>query len=271
MPISYLQALILGIVQGLTEYLPVSSKAHLILVPKIFQWNLSEQVNFIFNVLVQQGTLLGVIIYFWDDLWQIIASVFRCLLKGKPLAEPLAKEGWLVVLASVPAAFFGLTFKKQIEALFNSSAVTLSLLLVTALFLIISEVIGKKGHEHVNTRNALAMGFAQSLALFPGISRSGSTISWGMVSGLKRESAARFSFLMSIPIMIGASLVAGKDLLDSPELLQQMSGPVAVGFIAAAVTGYIVIKWFLRYLKTHSLYIFAAYCLAVGGIGLFLI
>ncbi len=263
-----IQALVLGVVQGVTEYLPVSSSAHLVLVPMLLDWHFPKDQEFIFDVLVQLGTLVGVVVYFASDLWQIAKHVWLGLLRRKPLASPEARLGWLVVLATIPAAIAGICLKKYVQAYFESPRSVMIFLLVTAGLLILAELLGKPKRAEVNTKVALVMGFMQVAALLPGISRSGSTIAAGVLSGLSKESAARFSFLMSIPIMVGASLVAGKDLLDSSINFSQMIGPVLVGMITSAVTGYFVIRWFLGFLKTQSLLWFALYCAIVGGCGL---
>ncbi len=263
-----MQAIILGAVQGVTEYLPVSSSAHLVLVPLLLDWHFPREQAFVFDVLVQLGTLVGVVIYFASDLWKIGTHMWLGLIKRKPLASLEARLGWLVILATIPAAIAGICLKKYVQAYFESPRAVMFFLLVTAGLLILAEFFGKQKRSEVKTKDALAMGFMQVVALLPGISRSGSTITAGVLSGLSKEAAARFSFLMSIPIMIGASLVAGKDLLDSTADFSQMFWPILVGMATSAVTGYFVIRWFLGFLKTQSLLWFALYCAIVGGFGL---
>ncbi len=263
-----MQAAVLGVIQGVTEYLPVSSSAHLVLVPLLLDWHFPKDQEFIFDVLVQLGTLVGVIVYFVNDLWQIATHMWLGLMQKKPLATVEARLGWLVILATIPAAIAGVCLKKYVQAYFESPRAVMFFLLVTAGLLILSEFLGKKKHTEVKTKEALAMGFMQVVALMPGISRSGSTITAGVLSGLSKEAAARFSFLMSIPIMIGASLVAGKDLLESTANFSQMLWPLLVGMTTSAVTGYFVIRWFLGFLKTQSLLWFALYCALIGGSGL---
>jgi undecaprenyl-diphosphatase len=262
------QAVVLGIVQGVTEYLPVSSSAHLVLVPLLLDWHFPHDQEFIFDVLVQFGTLVGVIVYFSRDLWQIATHLCLGLVQKNPLASPEARLGWLVILATIPASIAGICLKKYVQSYFESPRAVMFLLLVTAGLLMLAEFLGKKKSAEVKTKEALIMGFMQIVALMPGISRSGSTIAAGVLSGLSKETAARFSFLMSIPIMIGASLVAGKDLLDSNTNFSQMLFPVLIGMTTSAITGYFVIRWFLEFLKTQSLLWFAFYCALVGGSGL---
>jgi undecaprenyl-diphosphatase len=264
------QALILGIVQGLTEYLPISSSAHLVLVPHIFGWNFEPSEAFVFDTLVQLGTLLGVLYYFFTPIQQVIFSVVHGLALKKPFHNEDARLGWLVVLASIPAAFFGFTFKEDLAHYFSSPRASSYCLIITGLFLCGAERINTLLTKSTPTKkDALLIGFAQSLALFPGISRSGSTIAAAMACGLNRSNAARFSFLMSIPVMIGASFIAFYDLLHNEQLIKHLVVPLALGFMSAALTGYMVIRWFMNYIGRRRLDIFALYCLIVGLWGVF--
>ena len=265
---SVLQAFILGIVQGVTEYLPVSSSAHLLLTPYFLGWSIDKDINFVFNVLIQLGTLFGVFVYFSKDIWSITVAFLHGIKTKKPFYNENAKLGWLLIVATIPGAFFGVTFKSSIVPYFSSIRSTFLFLLVTAFFLVLAELLGGRKNTVVKTKHALAMGFAQSLALFPGISRSGSTIAFGVFFGLTRAAAAKFSFLMSIPIMFGACAVALDEVLLSEELLSALWLPLLVGFVTAAISGYFVIKWFLKFLRQRSLYWFAAYCLGLSLIGL---
>lgn len=266
---SFLQALLLGIVQGLTEFLPISSSAHLVLVPFFLGWSLPEQQAFIFNVLVQDGTLLAVIIYFWKDLWNIITHFFQALFQGRPFSDPDARLGWYLILATIPAGLLGLIIKKVVEAAFNSVIATAIFLLVTAAILFIAEWIGKRERRlsDINWLDALWIGIAQAVAIFPGISRSGATIAGGLARNFERPSAARFAFLMSIPVMLAAGLLEGLDMIKTPGL-ESFLPVVAVGFVTAAVVGYFSIRWLIGYLMHHSLRVFAYYCIAIAAITL---
>jgi len=262
------QALILGIVQGLTEYLPVSSSAHLVLVPRLLGWHVVPQEAFVFDVLVQLGTMIGVFCYFFTPIKEVIISVLKGIILRKPLHNQDATLGWLVALASIPAALLGFTFKSQLAEYFSSPLASCYFLIITAFFLYAAEWLGQSIKKQVpSKKDAMFIGLAQGLALFPGVSRSGSTIAAGMACGLNRIDAARFSFLMSIPVMIGASLVASVDLINDAHLIANLLVPLTVGFISAAITGYLVIKWFMDFLSTRRLFIFAAYCLGVGVLG----
>lgn len=268
---SFLQSLILGIIQGLTEFLPVSSSAHLVLVPYILKWKIPESQVFPFDVLVQIGTLLAVIIYFRKDLWEIIRGFVLALVKRKPFENAEARMGWYLILATIPAGLAGIFLKDKVEAAFNNPRITAIFLFVTALFLLSSEFLGRKSRklENLGWRDALVTGVFQAFSIFPGISRSGSTITGGMLRNFERPTAARFAFLMSIPVMIAAGIFSISDLLDVPDLGGFL--PVLiVGFIAAAIVGYLSIHWLLRFLNKRSLIYFAAYCVLLGSLVLIL-
>jgi undecaprenyl-diphosphatase len=261
-----LQSFILGIIQGLTEFLPVSSSAHLVITPMIFRWEIPAQQAFTFDVLVQLGTLLAVIAYFWRDLTQIVRAVLLGLAQRKPFASPLSRLGWLIVLATIPAGIIGLLIQDLVEQAFGNPRLTGVFLLVTAALLTAAEKLGKRSNnlEQLTWLDALWIGFFQALSIFPGISRSGATISGGMFRAVDRPSAARFSFLMSIPILLAAGLLAVKDLTQVSNFSSQVP-TLLVGFTAAAVTGYFSIRWLLHYLSHRSFYVFAIYC-AVAGV-----
>jgi undecaprenyl-diphosphatase len=265
--VTIVQAIFLGIIQGLTEYIPVSSSAHLVLVPKLLGWQFSPKESFIFDVLVQLGTLLGVLIYFSAAIRQVCVAVLQGLIARDPWSNPDSRLGWLVVLATVPAALIGLLFKDQLALYFSSPTAACYCLIFTGLMMIAAEKLSKRFDRGMNQFDAISIGFAQSLALLPGVSRSGSTIAAGMACGFSRTEAARFSFLMSIPVMVGASLIASIDLLNDAELLAQMAMPLAAGFLAAALSGYLVIRWFMAFLGTHRLFLFSCYCIVVGVSG----
>jgi len=260
-----LQSLILGIIQGLTEFLPISSSAHLVIVPYLLGWEIPAQEAFIFDVLVQLGTLLAVIVYFRKDLYKIIIAVIDGLIHKHPFSEPAARMGWLLVLATIPAIVAGVLFKDPVERAFGSPLATGLLLFGTAALLVIAELVGKRNRQIENTSwmDALIIGLFQVISLLPGISRSGSTISGGMIRNLERPSAARFSFLMSVPVMIGAGTLAVFDLIRLPNFSNQLP-TLIIGFITAAVVGYLSIRWLLAYLVNRKLYPFAIYCSVVA-------
>jgi undecaprenyl-diphosphatase len=261
------QAFILGIVQGLTEFLPISSSGHLVLVPFLFGWELNPEQVFPFDTLVQMGTLVAVIIYFWKDLVSIVIAVFKGLADRKPFGTQDARLGWLLVLATIPAGLAGLLLEDMVEAAFHSARATAFFLLVTAALLLIAEWLGKRSREmdSLTWKDALWIGLAQVLSLFPGVSRSGSTMAGGMTRDLKRSDAARFSFLMSVPIMLAAGGYSVYKLLKMPGLADFL--PVmAVGFLTAGLVGYLSIRWLLGYLQNHSLKGFAIYVTVVAAV-----
>jgi undecaprenyl-diphosphatase len=261
------QAFILGIVQGLTEFLPISSSGHLVLVPFLFGWELNPEQVFPFDTLVQMGTLVAVIIYFWKDLVSIVIAVFKGLADRKPFGTQDARLGWLLVLATIPAGLAGLLLEDMVEAAFHSARATAFFLLVTAALLLIAEWLGKRSREmdSMTWKDALWIGLAQVLSLFPGVSRSGSTIAGGMTRDLKRSDAARFSFLMSVPIMLAAGGYSVYKLLKMPGLADFL--PVmAVGFLTAGLVGYLSIRWLSGYLQNHSLKGFAIYVTVVAAV-----
>ncbi len=269
------QAIILGIVQGLTEFIPVSSSGHLVLVPHFLGWQFTKEQAFIFDVLVQWGTLLSVFIYFWQDLTTIARAFVQGIVQGifqrKPLVDPDAKMGWYLIVATVPAVVFGLLGKDLIEHAFASAKMTGYFLFLTAILLVIAELAGQRSRsmEEITWLDSLLIGFSQVLALLPGVSRSGATIAGGMTRHLDRSAAARFSFLMSVPVMLGAGVLAFKDLAELPTLNDFLL-PLLVGFLAALISGYIAIRWLIVYLSKHSLYLFAVYCTVLGLLVLFL-
>ena len=263
---SLIQSLILGIIQGFTEFLPISSSAHLVLVPFLFNWAIPENQVFPFDVLVQLGTLAAVILYFWKDLWKIIKAFVTGLIRRQPFAEEDARMGWYLLLATLPAGFAGIFLKERVEATFNNPRLTAIFLFVTAVFLVGAEFFGRRSRQldKMTWKDALWVGVFQAFSIFPGVSRSGSTIAGGMTRNFKRPAAARFAFLMSIPIMLAAGIFSLPDLFAVPDLPAFLP-IVLVGFIAAGVVGYLSIRWLLSFLVKRSLIIFAVYCILLGS------
>jgi undecaprenyl-diphosphatase len=266
------QAILLGIIQGLTEFLPISSSAHLVFVPALLGWEIPADFNFIFDVLVQMGTLIAVIIYFWRDLIEILSAVIRGIRLKTPFKEPMARLGWLVILATIPAGVIGLLIKPLVESVFSNPTATALMLVVTALILFVSERIAthKRELSDIFWMDAILIGLAQALAIFPGISRSGATISAGLSLNVKRPAAARFSFLMSIPIILATGILEGIDLIGMPDLSTNIPA-IITGIIAAAVIGFLAIHWLLGYLAKHSLYVFSIYCLIAAAVVLIIL
>ncbi len=262
------QSIILGIIQGLTEFIPVSSSAHLLLTQYFLQWQIPQA--FKFDVLVQLGTLLTLIVYFWKDLIEILQAVIKALLRRQPFGDPLARLGWFLVLATVPAGLAGLLFRHVVEGLFQNPSLEGAIrLFLTAILLVAAEFFGKKKRtfDSLNWIDALWIGIFQILSVIPGASRSGSTIAGGLFRQLDRSAAARFAFLLSVPVMLAAGAVEGIGLLKVPDL-SAILPDFTVGFIAAAIVGYLAVRWLLGYLKKHSLYAFAIYCALLGVVTL---
>jgi len=259
------QSLVLGIVQGLTEFLPVSSTAHLILIPWLFNWTFDKDAAFVFDVLLQLGTLLAVIVYFAKDLIQTARLMIKDLMARAPFASAESRLGWLIVVATIPAALIGLLFKKYFEALHHSPIIVAAILWVAALLIFVVEYIGKRERkiDSMTWVDALIIGASQALALFPGVSRSAATISGGLWRGLERKDAARFSFLLSIPIMFAAGAIATKDLIAVPNFMSYLPS-LALGFAAAAVVGFASIHWLLGFFAKRSMLVFAWYRVGFG-------
>jgi len=260
-----IQVIILGIVQGLTEFLPISSSAHLVLIPFLLNWDLKQPQTFIFDVLVQVGTLFAVVIFFRKDLLEILHAFIKGILSGKPFKEYNSQTAWMIILATIPAGLIGILFKEQVQLVFGSPVLVAIMLIVTALIMSIGEIIYNKGQvkDEMSFWDAIIIGFSQAVAIFPGVSRSGATISAGLIRKLDRKHVARFSFLLSIPIMIAAGLMATVDLLQM-ELVSEFIGLMFLGFIVSALVGYFAIAWLMRFLTKHSLYYFSIYCVTLS-------
>ena len=268
---SFFQSLVLGVVQGGTEFIPISSTAHLILVPWLLGWKFDPKVAFVFNVLLQLGTVAAVIAYFWKDLTEIAGDTLSGLVERRPLATEKARLGWLIVLATVPAVVAGLAFKSFFESLHRNPIVVAGILTAGAALILLTERIGRRNRNRssITWRDALIIGASQSLALLPGVSRSAATICGGMLCHLERPTAARFSFLMSVPVLIAAAVLALKDLLELPGFATYLP-PLAAGFAASAIVGFASIHWLLSYLARHPMNLFAWYRLLIGA-GCFLL
>ena len=256
---SILQALILGIIQGLTEFLPVSSSGHLELGKAIFGLELSGADSLTFDVIVHAGTALSTIIVFRKD----IANIFKGMLK------PEWNEEWRfvvnVLISLVPAGFIGILFQDQIEILFQGQVLLVGgMLVITGLLLFLADR-AKKTDRTVKPLDAIIIGIAQAVAILPGISRSGATISTSVLLGVDREKAARFSFLMVLPLIIGKSLLDVKSIYEGDLATEAVStGALLVGFLAALVAGILACNWMIRLVKRASLKWFAFYCFVVG-------
>jgi len=265
------QAAVLGIVQGLTEFLPVSSSGHLILVREILRWDLlaDPHWNTVFDVAVHAGTFVGLVVYLWSDVERLFAAFIAGLLRGFA-GDPYRRLALIIAVATIPAALAGLLAQDIIEAyLRQAPLVVAALLIVFGIALWVAERRGTKAHELTETEwlDGILVGVFQVLALAPGVSRSGITITAGLLRGMTRETAARFSFLLSVPIIGGAALYGLQSVVRDMGALPSGSIPTfAVGFLAAAVSGYLCIHYFLRYLQTRSFAPFILYRILVGAL-----
>lgn len=255
-----LHAFFLGIVQGLTEFIPVSSTAHLLIAQSLMRIP-SNDAMFAFLVLVQLGTLLSLIVYFYWDLLALIRAFFAV-----PFSTLENRLAWYVLIATVPALIAGVLLKSLVQELFKSPLIEAAIRLFAAsVLLFLAEWFGRRKRtlDAMNWLDALIVGLFQVVAIFPGASRSGTTISAGMLRGFDRPSAARFAFLMSVPVMLAAG---GYEMLGviKSHSLGEFLPLLAVGFVAAAAVGWFSIRWLLRYLIRNSLYAFAAYCVLLG-------
>jgi undecaprenyl-diphosphatase len=259
---NFLHAFLLGLLQGLTEFIPVSSTAHMLIGQKLLGIPANDAM-FSFLILVQLGTILSLIVYFWKDLLKLVKAFF-----AKPFSTQENKLGWFIIIATLPALVFGYLLKYAVETLFKTPLLEAAIrLLITAVVLALAELLGKRNRslEKMTWLDALFVGIAQVIAIFPGASRSGTTISAGMARGLDRPSAARFAFLMSVPVMFAAGGYQALDLLKMSGLSSFLP-LLAVGFFCAAMVGWLAVRWLIGYLNKHSLYVFVAYCTVIGTI-----
>lgn len=257
-----LQSLLLGVVQGLTEFIPVSSTAHLLIGQRLLGIGANEAV-FAFLVLVQMGTLLALIVYFWKDLWAIVRAF-----PARPFSTPLNRLGWFILIATLPALLAGLLLKPLVQSLFRVPLIEAAIRLATAAVLMaLAERFGRRTRrlETMTGFDAVVVGLMQVIAVFPGASRSGTTISGGLFRGFDRSAAARFAFLMAVPVMLAAGAYEALEVVKMPGLGSFL--PVlAAGFLAAAVFGWLAVKWLLRYLGRHSLAVFVVYCAVLSAV-----
>jgi undecaprenyl-diphosphatase len=272
---------VLGIVQGLTEFLPISSTGHLRIVPALVGW---DDPGAAFTAVTQLGTMAAVVIYFRDDLFRIGMSwlgSLRSLRDGSSGSirarftrlDLNARLGWYILFATIPIGIFGLAFKDQIENGARDLYLIGSAMIVGGLVLLAADEAGKRdrGIEQVNARDGAAVGLAQTLALVPGVSRSGATISAGLFMGLDRTTAARFSFLLSVPAVVLSGLFELAGILSGSEKQDVATAQLTIATFVAFVTGYLAIAWLLRYLTSHSTIVFVVYRLILGSLVLVLV
>jgi len=262
-----LEALILGMVQGAAEFLPISSSGHLVLVPWWLGW---EEPPMIFDIAVHMGTAAAVLTHFWRDWLRLAGAAWRSIQK-RAVTEPDERIFWLLVLGSIPAGIAGVLLGDLFESKLSDPPLVAGMLLVTAAILVASERLGggQAPIEALAPKDALFIGVAQACAILPGISRAGSTIAGGLMRGLNRREAARYSFLLSLPPILGAWLLQMVDVAKGDiRIDSELGGALVVGTLAAAVVGYACITFLLGFIRRRRLYPFAIYCAVFGVISL---
>jgi undecaprenyl-diphosphatase len=264
--LEFLEAILLGVVQGLTEFLPVSSSGHLLL-GQYFLGVDQDRFGLPFDVALHLGTLLAVIAFFWRDLLRMGRAFVRSLSRGRNLTDPDERLAYLILASTVPAALIGFLLEGFFETAVRSPWVVVFNLVLVGVLFIVAEAVGSKSRRADKLRfaEAAGIGLAQAAALVPGVSRSGATITLGLFLGLRREEAARFSFLMTVPI------IAGAGSLQLAEVVSEGMGPseavmFGAGFVSSAVVGYLAIKFFLSFVAHHSLRAFAYYRFALAAV-----
>lgn len=258
---SILEAIVLGLVQGLTEFIPVSSSGHLLLLHNV----LGVQANALaFDVALHAGTMLALIAFFWKDIWELLRSLFR--------RNEKTRLALLLMMATIPAAVFGFLLEDVAESTFRSPLLVCFTMLIFGCIMLVADYVYDKHQKHtklgkISTKQALAMGFAQAVALVPGVSRSGSTITTGLFFGLERVAATRFSFLLGIPITAGAVL----KIFTEESALQQVSAQTdifVIGILTALLSGLFAIRFMIGYLSKHGLSVFAYYRIGLASVAL---
>jgi undecaprenyl-diphosphatase len=264
----FLQAVVLGLIQGLTEFLPISSSAHLRILPEIFGWG---DPGAAFTAVIQIGTELAVLIYFRHDIWRIVTTWGKSLFKPEFRGHLDARMGWYIILGSVPIVVLGILLKDTIESHFRSLWLIGTTLIVLGVILGIADRVGSTTRKikDLTIRDAALMGLAQACALIPGVSRSGATLSMGRFLGYDREAATRYAFLLAVPAVVGAGLFELKEIPggDNP----YGWGPTIVATVVSFLVGYAAIAWLLRYVTTHSYTPFVIYRIALGALTLLLV
>ncbi|MBD3330742.1 undecaprenyl-diphosphatase UppP [Candidatus Peregrinibacteria bacterium] len=256
------EALILGIVQGITEFLPISSSGHLVLGETLLGLKVEELKSF--DVVVHLGSLMAIFVYFRRDIWGLLKSFFGIFVGKFDKSDPFLKLILFILIGTIPAVVVGFTLEDQIDAFFRSPERVALCMIVVGIVFVVSELRRKKLiTEGLNWWKAIIIGIAQAAALIPGVSRSGSTIAAGLFSGMKREAAARFSFLLGMPAIFGAGLLTATKIPESGGLSVNYL-PLLIGFASSFVFGLISVSFLMRFLKRHTLMVFALYLISLG-------
>lgn len=259
---TWFEAIVLGVVQGLTEFLPISSSAHILVLSRIFGWG---DPGAAFTAVTQIGTEIAVLIYFRHDIARIISAWTRSLWHPEMRRNVDAMLGWYVILGTIPIVILGLTFTEQIETVARNLWITATMLAVFGVLLGVADRLGRKDREitGLRPRDAVALGLAQALALIPGVSRSGATITMGLTLGFTREAATRYAFLLAIPAVLGSGFYEATRIGDDPQVDW---GQTTIATVIAFGVGYAVIAWLLRYLRTGSYMPFVIYRLGLAAL-----
>lgn len=263
----FLRAVVLGVIQGLTEFLPISSSAHLAIFPKFFGW---DDPGAAYTAVIQIGTELAVLLYFWRDIWTIGSGWVRGVFSRDARDAPEWRMGWFVIIGSLPIVALGLLLQDAIDRDFRNLWVIGTTLIVMGLVLGLAERVGRKTSpiEDLTMKHAILLGLAQAGALVPGVSRSGATISMGLFLGYERAAATRYAFLLAIPAVVGAGIFKLKDIGGDNNY---GTGPTIVGTVVSFVVGLAVIHWLLKYVSTHSYKPFVIYRVGLGALVLILV
>ena len=263
---TWLQTIVLGIVQGLTEFLPISSSGHLRIVSEVF---FGEDAGASFTAVTQLGTEAAVLVFFAGDIWRIMRAWFRGLFHREYRIDHDYKMGWYVILGTIPIGILGVLFKDDIRTVARNLWLVATMLIVFSLVIAAAEYFGKQRRDvsELTLKDGLVMGTAQALALIPGVSRSGGTISAGLFLGLTREAAARYSFLLAIPAVVASGLFSLPDAFEpTGEGLDASGAQLLVATLIAFAVGYAAIAWLLRFVVNHSMYWFVGYRVILGVI-----
>ncbi len=260
----WLQAIVLGIVQGLTEFLPISSSAHVSIVGQLFFGG--KDPGAAFTAVTQLGTETAVLVYFRKDIWRIITHWFGSFTGKVEKGDPDARMGWLVIIGSIPIVLLGLLFQDAIDSTLRNLWITVAMLAGVAIVLAVADKVGENNTRELKDlswRDGILFGLFQAAALIPGVSRSGATISGGLFLGYTREAATRYAFLLAVPAVFGSGLYKLKDIGTDASVSW---GPTIVATVLAFIIGYAVIAWLLRYISTHNFRIFVIYRLVIAAV-----
>ena len=262
----WFEAVLLGVVQGLTEFLPISSTAHLLILSQLFGW---PDPGAAYSAVVQIGTEIAVLLYFRREIRQIAVMWARSLADAQLRRDPSARMGWLIIIGTIPVAVLGLMFKDQIETIARNLYLVAAMLIVFGIILALADALGarRKDEHEITVRDGLLFGCAQALALIPGVSRSGATISAGLGMGYTRAAAARYAFLLAVPAVLASGLFEARKIGSSTVAL----APTLVSTAIAFAVGYLVIAWLIRYLSTKSYLPFVIYRIGLGLVVLLLL